>query len=127
MTVALRADVYPATLVIDPGPNQRVQDRVRVLVLQGDPERNPPVPDRLTVFADASDGPHVVYSQLLTDFTAPSRPQRLRDVHLPEYKLYQATTQSGTPIQFEKSGGCGCGSRLRGFNPFPALQSLAAT
>jgi hypothetical protein len=122
--MALLADVYPAQIVINPGPEARVQDRVRVIVQRGDPNTNTPA--RLTAFADSSQGPRAVYSQALQDFTSPLRPQRLREAREPAYRRYTATTASGIPVYFEKTGGCGCGSRLKSFNPFPSLTMLAA-
>lgn len=115
MTVSVRADVYPALLTID---TRRVE-RVRVIVVAG-------TPDRLIVFGDGPDGPQVVYSQAIQNFTVPPRPQRLRELYTPAFTNYTAETLQGDPITFQKGSGCGCGSRLKSYNPFPSIASLAA-
>lgn len=119
MTVTLQADVFPATLNVDYQTGEsRTVHRARVVVTES--------PPRVLVFTDSSQGPQVVFSDNVLSYQQPERPRKLRDLYTPETQTYHVTT-AGAALSFVKDGGCGCGSRLKGFNPFPAITALAAT
>lgn len=67
--------------------------------------------DALFIFRDAAPGPQTVFYERLDSFTP--APRRHSD--------FRAVTASGKLVTFRSSGGCGCGSRLRAFNPFPMM------
>lgn len=61
------------------------------------------------IFVDTPNGPAEDYTSLLTDFSGRSTTG------------WTATTDDGDVIEFKRSQGCLCGSRLRGFDPFPGV------
>jgi hypothetical protein len=104
------ADVFPAivwlappnTVGVDelkiPGPSPegtRKIDRVRV-VLMG---------EQILIAADTPAGPKIGFREKFT----------LRHV---EGKVQSVMTESGKVISFKKDTNCGCGSRLRDWNPY---------
>lgn len=70
--------------------------------------------DAVHVYMDATGGPAEVYTARMDDFSG------RRTIG------YSVTTADGEEIAIARAKGCGCGSRLRGFNPFlgvPQIQS----
>lgn len=119
MSVTVKADVFPAVLQITGSDDEsRTVDKVRVIITEG-------TPDKVLVFQDASTGPSLIYSAEVTGYTPPKTAMRLREMHQPEFTTHAITTPT-TTLTVTKSGGCGCGSRLKSFNPFPTITSLAA-
>lgn len=130
--VRVRADVYPASLVVAPasspepasalrlpGPDdphgRRRLDKVRVLVTD----------THVYVFEDSSNGPQVIFSETFTDYTPPipQHRRRVRDAMNPSEATL--TTQSGKTLAFSRQSGCGCGSRLKTFDPFKIIVAAA--
>ena len=61
------------------------------------------------VAADSIDGPKIVFQEKYDEF--------LEDTE------YRVLTVSGKMVVFKKDRNCGCGSRLRGWNPYNTITS----
>jgi len=61
------------------------------------------------LYHDSADGPVEAYQAPLLDFEGRATTG------------WTATTDDGDVIEFRRSSGCLCGSRLRGFDPFPGV------
>lgn len=125
----IRADVFPATVTVAPPdpdspsastlthplpPTHRRLEKVRVVVTL----------DQVLIFEDSSQGPQLIFSERLQDYTPPpKRGQTIRTMHAPR----EATllTDSGKTLAFSRSAGCGCGSQLKSFNPFSTTTSYS--
>jgi len=131
--VSVRADVFPATLVVAPAasphpatitsypppddPHGRVfKDKVRILVAD----------DSVYVFQDSSQGPSLIFSEPLADYTPPIplHRRRVREASQPAEALL--TTVSGKTLAWARMGGCGCGSRLKSFDPFKVIAAASS-
>jgi hypothetical protein len=110
------ADVFPAiawlappnSIGLDelkiPGPSPegtRKIDRVRVVLLG----------DSVLIAQDSPEGPKLVFKE------------RYKYRHV-DGKLQSVFTESGKVIAFTKDANCGCGSRLRGWNPYGQNSSV---
>lgn len=132
----VRADVFPAILTVSPAdspqpadsttplsqlhPDSRRIERVRVVVTQ----------DAVYVFQDHHSGPRLIFSERLASYAPPPRPSPPpRGQTLSRTPPRQATlqTDSGKTLAFYRDGSCGCGSRLKGFNPFDSITSYSST
>lgn len=131
--VSVRADVFPATLVVAPASSpepatvlrypqpddpdgHRLLQSVRVLVTD----------THVYVFQDSAQGPRVVFAEPAASYT-PSTPlhqRRTRDASKPAEAT--VTTRTGKTLAFSRAGGCGCGSRLKTFDPFAVIVAQAA-
>ena len=70
--------------------------------------------EHVIVAKDGQDGPQIVFRESYTTF-------------IPSEKSTEDSfivTSSGKMIAFKKDTGCGCGSRLRGWNPYKTLNSI---
>lgn len=104
--VRVRADVFPATVRVTRGENTGVIERVRVIVTQ----------DSIVVFQDAASAPdgsgvQVVFYDSLDDLPTAN----------------SAVTGTGATVEWDRERGCGCGSRLRAFNPYGSLVSMGSS
>lgn len=61
------------------------------------------------VYADGAQGPIVAFEDRLEDFTGNAS------------NGWTVLTSEGNTVSISRSSGCGCGSRLKGFNPFPGV------
>ena len=110
------ADVFPAILwiappdsvaldeLVIPGPSPegtRKVDRVRVVVMG----------DLVLVAQDSPEGPKLVFKE------------KFVHNHV-EGKLHTVLTESGKVLAFIKDSNCGCGSRLRTWNPYGQNSSV---
>lgn len=109
-------DVFPAIVkVISPGSlsdlslanvkgdmpqGTRKLDRCRVVVLN----------DTIVIAVDSPEGPQLVFREKITEM-------------LNEKGLDRVKTVSGKMLAFAKDNNCGCGSRLRSWNPFGTIVS----
>ena len=93
--VAVRADVFPAKVTFSFMDNPYVKARA---ILTADEAL-------ILVEASGGSGPSVLYQE------------RLEDVQFVSREQVVATTADGN-ITISRAGGCGCGSRLRGYRPF---------
>lgn len=111
-----QVDVFPALVkLIPPGSlselsqadvkgdlpqGTRRLDRCRVVVLN----------NVIMIAVDAPEGPQVVFREQIEEM-------------LTEKKLNRVKTVSGKLIAFVRDDNCGCGSRLRSWNPFGGIVS----
>jgi hypothetical protein len=66
---------------------------------------------QIVVAKDGNDGPQIVFKETYDQFIPSSEPTKDSFV----------VTSSGKMLAFKKDTGCGCGSRLRGWNPYKTL------
>jgi len=66
------------------------------------------------VAQDAPNGPQIIFQERLAEFIKADKPEQ--DAH--------ATTVSGKTLAFSKDNNCGCGSRLKSWNPYRTLHSV---
>ena len=92
-------DLFPADIT---KPDGEVMGEVRVIVTN----------DRMYVLDDMVEGPQVVLSEPLTEFGGSHK------------EGYTVATEEGT-YAFSRSPKCGCGSRVRGVQPFPGVPFVA--
>jgi hypothetical protein len=119
MTVALRADLFPTTLTITSNDDlSAVLDRARIIITAGDP-------DWIFVYRDAVNGPELVFSEIALSYDPPPIPRSKREALAPMFTIHRVETPTSS-ILFLKNGGCGCGSRLKSFNPLPTIRALGA-
>lgn len=128
----VRADVFPAVLTVAPPDASpasslspvspapaRTLEKVRVIVTL----------DAVYVFQDASGGPQLIFSERLAEYTPPpalpprATPQQVRALR----REATLTTDSGKTLAFHRSDNCGCGSRLKGFDPFDSITQYSST
>lgn len=67
----------------------------------------------ILVAKDGTDGPKIVFQERYETFIPSDQPTKDSFV----------VTESGKMLAFKKDTGCGCGSRLRGWNPYKTLNS----
>tara|TARA_B110000503_G_scaffold116811_1_gene176252 strand:- start:33 stop:392 length:360 start_codon:yes stop_codon:yes gene_type:complete len=70
--------------------------------------------EHIIVAKDGTEGPQIVFRETYEEF-------------IPSEKAANdsfVVTSSGKMIAFKKDTGCGCGSRLRGWNPYGTLNSI---
>ena len=67
----------------------------------------------ITIAADDAAGPQIVFNERYTLFEKAASPD------IDSYVI----TESGKMIAYKKDNNCGCGSRLRSWNPYKTLQS----
>lgn len=69
--------------------------------------------DRVLIATDSVSGPNLVFSEEYDPETLDKAPKKSEDSYV--------TTVSGKRIAFSKDESCGCGSRLRSWNPFKGI------
>jgi 2',3'-cyclic-nucleotide 2'-phosphodiesterase (5'-nucleotidase family) len=67
----------------------------------------------ITIAADAPEGPQIVFNERYTFFEKAATPET------DSYVI----TESGKMLAYKKDVNCGCGSRLRSWNPYKTLTS----
>jgi len=97
----VRLDLFPASATLDSG---KIYVPSRVIVTD----------DSLYVYMDAPGGPAEVYSARMDDFSG----RRTTG--------YTVVTDEGVSVALARAGGCGCGSRLRGFRPFAGVPQVSS-
>lgn len=70
--------------------------------------------EHILVAKDSAEGPQIVFRETYSAF------QPSKDAGKDSF----ITTSSGKMIAFSKDRGCGCGSRLRGWNPYNTINSI---
>jgi len=114
-SLRVRADVFPAHVTLTQGDDVQVMEKVRLIVTQ----------DTVFIYKDSSTGPTLAYQERLQSYD-PGVPVHRRTRSNP-MRLASVTTDSGTNISFGRMGSCGCGSRLKAFDPFAQITSAAST
>lgn len=71
--------------------------------------------NRITIAVDGNDGPKVIFNQEVDPSSFHKAPKQSEDSHI--------QTLKGIKIAYRKDENCGCGSRLRSWNPYRILQS----
>jgi hypothetical protein len=111
-----KVDTFPAIVVVTP-PNSvenlatmttslpvpegaKRLDRVRVVVLDG----------KVMIAIDSPQGPQLIFREAIVEI-------------LVEGQLVRVRTESDKAIAFIKDHNCGCGSRLRSWNPYGGTMS----
>jgi hypothetical protein len=69
----------------------------------------------ITIAADSPEGPQIIFNERYTLFEKSTSPTGETDSYV--------VTESGKMIVYKKDVNCGCGSRLRSWNPYRTLQS----
>lgn len=87
----------------EPTPGSTYLEITRVIVTE----------KQVIVAKDGNDGPQIVFREAYKTFI-PSK-EATKDSYI--------ETESGKMLVFKKDTGCGCGSRLRGWNPYKTLGS----
>lgn len=101
MTDFIRLDLFPAT-VIEHQTGDEIPvtyDKCRVFVTN----------DEVRIYQDAYGGPQIVIDGPLFDFSGDNKVG------------WTAQIDGGPLLSISRSRGCGCGSMLRGINPFPGV------
>lgn len=99
---AARDDVTVHTRV----PGSRLVSAVRVIILDG----------TAMIAGDSSEGPMLLFRERIEPpATPPDRAGR---------GITRLVTHTGKVIVIEKDANCGCGSRLRGWNPYKTMSSI---
>lgn len=111
----IRADVFPALVSVTP---------VELDISLADLRSAPPSPgsyqitiarvvitnNHLIIAQDMGSGPQIVFSEDVDPATYYKNPARTADSYI--------QTISGKKIAFKRDSACGCGSRLRSWNPY---------
>lgn len=116
-----KVDVFPAILYLAPPdslhnytdlhmtgerpPSTRKVDRSRVSILN----------DTIYVAVDSPEGPKLVFRERLASYEKDANKT-----------THHALTVSGKILVFDKDTNCGCGSRLRSWNPFSQILSSSS-
>ena len=103
----IRLDLFPANVsVVDDGQTRPPgTDRARVVLTNRD----------LYVFLDSPEGPACTVSGAIEDAYGDNR------------NGYTVQLDDGSTFFITRSNNCGCGSRLRGFRPFPGVSQRASS
>lgn len=71
--------------------------------------------NRITIAIDGNDGPKIIFNQEVDPSTFQKAPKPSQDSYI--------QTTKGIKIAYRKDENCGCGSRLRSWNPYRTLNS----
>lgn len=88
----------------DPTPGAKYLEITRIILTE----------DTVVVAKDGDVGPQIIFQERYSNFY-PSEDAS---------KDSRVVTESGKMLAFKKDTGCGCGSRLRGWNPYKTLNSI---
>ena len=112
-------DVFPCNVVVAPAGFVEDITELKPLpdvagTLYKDVTRIIVTDTRIMVAVDSPSGAQVIGNEEYDTFIKGSKPDYLSYV----------ITKSGKQIAFYKDNGCGCGSRLRSWNPYKTLYSI---
>jgi len=88
----------------DPTPGATYQEVTRVVITD----------KKIIVAKDGPNGPQIVFREEYDEFIPSDEPDKDSFVK----------TASGKMLAFKKDRGCGCGSRLKGWNPYKTVLSM---
>lgn len=136
----VRADVFPALVAVapashtpldaaDPATTATTYGRVNSAAghVQVDKCRVVVTLDRVLVFQDAPGGPSLIFSERIASYTPPPSQRTLTIRTQATPREATITTDSGKTLAFRRATGCGCGSRLRSFDPLAAYEAASAS
>lgn len=113
-------DVFPAIIAL--GPANLVED---ITILNSQPltegaylvtkARIIVTDERIVIAVDDSDGPKIVFNQPYDPALYVKSISKTTNTYV--------TTMSGQQLAFKKDENCGCGSRLRSWNPYNVVYS----
>jgi hypothetical protein len=115
-------DVFPAHFQLTPAGHLETIDVLNAHPPTKDPDiyylattRVVLTEDTVTVAQDSPQGAMIVFQEKYSKdaLLGPKGPK----------KTYKLTTESGKMLAFQKDTNCGCGSRLRSWNPYKTLTS----
>lgn len=97
----LRFNLFPLNVFVldSEGRETKAHNASRVFVTD----------DEIISYVDGNSGPEVFFQDRLEDFSGDA------------VNGWTAQTSDGYTVNITRSTGCGCGSRLKGFNPFPGV------
>lgn len=88
-------------------PGSRLVDKVRVILTDV----------TIMIAADSENGPMLIFREkYIKESLSPEKPK-------PNRGVTRLKTETGKVIIMEKDANCGCGSRLRGWNPYNTAYS----
>lgn len=87
----------------DPTPGATYLEVTRVIITE----------DQVIVAKDSDEGPRIVFKETYATYIPSNEANKDSFV----------VTTSGKMLAFKKDTGCGCGSRLRGWNPYKTLNA----
>lgn len=101
---SLRADIFPARITLmNPDGSETIHNKVRIILTL----------DHVYVFADGSPQFETVFEDRLTTYTPPTPATRVRKANELLDRSAKFTTEDGYSASFLRTGGCGCGSKLK--------------
>lgn len=120
----IHVDVFPAVLSFAPADHPTPVEELRSgPPTEGSVQINSArvvlTHDRIIVARDGQGGPQIVYSQQIDPKSFVKHP----DARMDSYIL----TVDGTKIAFKKDSQCGCGSRLKSWNPYKSIITAGPT
>jgi hypothetical protein len=101
----LDALTYEELTVLSSAPHSRRVDAVRVVITEA----------TVMIAADSPSGPMLIFQEKYDPASLQTQKNRAKPSRL--------RTLSGKVIVFEKDENCGCGSRLRSWNPYRTVYS----
>ena len=112
-------DIFPAHVAVAPaGAFEDLEDLKSV---DSDPRSHYVATTRVVVFSDivvvavdSPEGAKIIFREKYTNFFKADSPDK-------EHRLI---TESGKMMAFRKDTNCGCGSRLRSWNPYRTINSI---
>jgi len=119
--MSAKYDLFPAFIVFSPqDENLKIEDMRSAPpypknVIQYDKARVVVMDGNVTVALDSDEGPQIVFRQPYEEASFIKSASNKEDSRL--------TTTNGTMLVFKKNDACGCGSRLRSWNPYRILGS----
>lgn len=99
----IRADIFPVNLTLVKDGEETQFEKARVVLTL----------DHVYVFQDATPKPTVVFEDRLTSYSPPVPVTRVRKTSQLYDRTARFSTEEGYDAAFIKTGGCGCGSRLK--------------
>ena len=110
-------DVFPHVQQLNSHPHQEGAFYVgttRVIVMNVDGTKS------VIIAQDSPEGAQIVFREKITTIIAPEEDELTKS----NLGTYRVITVSGKTLAFSKDTNCGCGSRLRSWNPYRTLQSI---
>ena len=114
--MTIRTDMYPARVSVTSSDGAtQLFDQARLVITA----------DAIYVFKDSPAGPTLVFNERMDSYDR-GVPLYQRTRTRPAREA-SAVTDSGSQVTFTRASGCGCGSRLKYFDPFTAVPAAAST